>query len=252
MDRTWRHDDDGGGEKKKACEGTYLSWDIDTLMLMIPEQFQWQRSPCSIHSGRQVGISFVVFSLLVGLSLCMHVRMTAAGITSSDRLLCIFVFSQEKSDGTGHVSWRLLCLYVFRSVPSTFGVYRCIRTGWVFPSALETSSSAEETRELPSQHSLYRTWQCRCLYLRVCGSPNFEKAAVWCVYRGSLVTNAAPASLERSYLHTLKIKGGLMILSNGTVRVVRPAECFIDQSVSGQVVIVSFSPDSQSVCGGWH
>ncbi|XP_054461155.1 uncharacterized protein LOC129096406 [Anoplopoma fimbria] len=58
--------------------------------------------------------------------------------------------------------------------------------------------------------------------------------------RASLVTDAARASFDESYhLLTLKNKGGLMIPSEGTVKVVRSAERFIRQRASGQAVSVS-------------
>ncbi len=56
----------------------------------------------------------------------------------------------------------------------------------------------------------------------------------------SLVTNAVSASFDQSYhLRTLKNNGGLMIPSEGTVKVVRSAERFIRQSPSGKAVKVS-------------
>ena len=57
--------------------------------------------------------------------------------------------------------------------------------------------------------------------------------------RGSLVTNAVPSAFDQSYhLLSLRNQGGLMIPSEGTVKVVRTAERFIRQSPSGQAVKV--------------
>jgi len=51
------------------------------------------------------------------------------------------------------------------------------------------------------------------------------------VCRASLVADAVPASFDQNYhLLSLKNNGGLMIPSDGTVKVVRSAERFIRQS----------------------
>ena len=64
---------------------------------------------------------------------------------------------------------------------------------------------------------------------------NWQLSCVVC--RGSLVIDAVPTSFDQSYhLLTLRNRGGLMIPSEGTVKVVRSAECFIRQSTSGQAV----------------
>ena len=60
------------------------------------------------------------------------------------------------------------------------------------------------------------------------------------VCRANLLTDAVTASFDQSYhLLTLKNKGGLMITSEGTVKVVRSAEQFINQSSSEQAVRLS-------------
>lgn len=60
------------------------------------------------------------------------------------------------------------------------------------------------------------------------------------VCRASLVAEAVPGSFYQNYhLLTLKNNGGLMIPSEGTVKVVRSAERFIRQSSSGKAVRVS-------------
>lgn len=60
------------------------------------------------------------------------------------------------------------------------------------------------------------------------------------VCRGSLVKDTIPTSFNESYhLLILKNKGGLMIPSDGTVKVVKAAERVIRQLQSGQALKVS-------------
>lgn len=121
-------------------------------------------------------------------------------------------------------------------------------------SAVEMSS-ASETEELPSPFVNVSALICDHSYLPTRFGGLVENALVYIsgfvvrqilrklscgVCRASLVTDAARASFDQSYhLLTLKNRGGLMIPSEGTVKVVRSAERYIRQSVSGQAVSVS-------------
>ncbi len=92
-------------------------------------------------------------------------------------------------------------------------------------SAVEMSSAlaAEETEELPSPLVNISAIGCDHGYLPTCF--------------GGLVDNAL---MYQSYhMLTLKNKGGQMIPSEGTVKVVRSALPFIHQSSSGQAIRVS-------------
>ena len=126
----------------------------------------------------------------------------------------------------------------------------------VFLSALETSPAEPgETDEIPStfanipaivrDHSYLPTRfgglvDNALVYISGFVVRQILKKLLCDVCRGSLVTDAVPTSFDQSYhLLRLKNKGGLMIPSEGTVRVVRSAERFIRQSVSGQAVKVS-------------
>ncbi|XP_078018867.1 uncharacterized protein LOC144458909 [Epinephelus lanceolatus] len=124
-------------------------------------------------------------------------------------------------------------------------------------SAFEMSSSptAEETEELPSPFANIPAIVCDHSYLPTHFGGLVDNALVYIsgfvvrqilkklscdVCRGSLVTDAVPTSFDQSYhLLTLKNKGGLMIPSEGTVRVVRSAERFIRQSTLGQAALIS-------------
>lgn len=124
-------------------------------------------------------------------------------------------------------------------------------------SAVEMSSAlpAEETEELPSTFVNISAIACDHRYLPTRFVGLVDNALVYIsgfvvrqilrklscdVCRASLVTDAVSASFDQSYhLLTLKNKGGLMIPSEGTVKVVRSAEQFIRQSSSGQAVRVS-------------
>ena len=121
-------------------------------------------------------------------------------------------------------------------------------------SAVEMSS-ASETEELPSPFVNVSALICDHSYLPTRFGGLVENALVYIsgfvvrqilrklscgVCRASLVTDDARASFDQSYhLLTLKNRGGLMIPSEGTVKVVRSAERYIRQSVSGQAVSVS-------------
>lgn len=124
-------------------------------------------------------------------------------------------------------------------------------------SAVEMSSAllAEETEELPSPFVNISAIVCDHSYLPTRFGGLVDNALVYIsgfvvrqilrklscdVCRVSLVTDAVSASFDQSYhLLPLKNKGGLMIPSEGTVKVVRSAERFIRQSSSGQAVRVS-------------
>ncbi len=124
-------------------------------------------------------------------------------------------------------------------------------------SAVEMSSTlaAEESEDLPSPFVNLSALVCDHSYLPTRLGSLVDNALVYIsgfvvrqilrklscdVCRASLVTNAVSASFDQSYhLLTLKNNGGLMIPSEGTVKVVRSAERFIRQSPSGKAVKVS-------------
>jgi len=124
-------------------------------------------------------------------------------------------------------------------------------------SAVEMSSTlaAEESEDLPSPFVNLSALVCDHSYLPTRLGNLVDNALVYIsgfvvrqilrklscdVCRASLVTNAVSASFDQSYhLLTLKNNGGLMIPSEGTVKVVRSAERFIRQSPSGKAVKVS-------------
>lgn len=125
-------------------------------------------------------------------------------------------------------------------------------------SAVEMSSTlaaAEESEDRPSPFVNISALVCDHSYLSTCFGSLVHNALVYIsgfvvrqilrklscdVCRASLVTDALHASFDESYhLLTVKNNGGLMIPSEGTVKVVRSAERFIRQSSCGKAVKVS-------------
>lgn len=170
--------------------------------------------------------------------------------------VCVFSGGWNNNPSAGQFQAIFRHLMVRCGVsPSTSGNV-VVRDDTVFLSALETSSlETEETGELPSPFANVPAILCDHSYLPTRFGGLVDNVVVYIagfvvrqilkkllcdVCRGSLVTNAAPPSLDQNYhLLILKNKGGLMIPSEGTVRVVRSAERFIRQSMSGQAVNVS-------------
>lgn len=126
--------------------------------------------------------------------------------------------------------------------------------GTVSLSALEMSS-AETTEELDPPFANIAAIMCDHSYLPTRFGALVDNALVYIagfvvrqvlrrlscdVCRASLVKHAIPTSFDESYhLLVLKNNGGLMIPSDGTVKVVKAAERVIRQFQSGQALKVS-------------
>lgn len=92
--------------------------------------------------------------------------------------------------------------------------------------------------QLPAHPLWWSCGQCPCLHFRVCCQKNSEKLSCE-VCRANLITAAVPSSFDQTY-HLLELKnnGGLMIPSEGTVKVVRAAERVIRQKTQKNKVSV--------------
>ncbi|XP_051787583.1 uncharacterized protein LOC114646683 [Erpetoichthys calabaricus] len=199
-------------------------------MIMIPELLQCQRYICSYCFSQD------------------HLELLFNSIRASGG------WNNSPSVGQFQVIFRRLMVWCGAS-PSKSGNMEA-QDETVSLSAVEMSSTpvaAEE--ELQSPFANIPAIVCDHSYLPTHFGGLVENALVYIsgfvvrqilrklscdVCRASLVTDAVPASYDQSYhLLTLKNKGGLMIPSEGTVKVVKVAECVIQQSTFGQTVSVS-------------
>ncbi|KAK0130844.1 hypothetical protein N1851_034481 [Merluccius polli] len=203
---------------------------IDTLMLMIPEQLQRQRYVCT-HRFSPDHLELLFNSI------------RASGISDFFAMWFVSMYAYYPGGWNNNPSASQFQA-IFRHLtvrcgvsPSTSGNVAA-QDETVSLSAFEMSSSpaAEETEELPSPFADVPALVCDHSYLPTRFGGLVDNTLVYIsgflvrqilkrlscdVCHGSLVTDAVPASFYQSYhLLTLKNKGGLMIPSEGTVKVV--------------------------------
>ncbi|XP_048031076.1 uncharacterized protein LOC125258223 [Megalobrama amblycephala] len=200
---------------------------IDTLMLTIPEQLRFQRYICTYRFSQD------------------HLELLFNSIWASGG------WNNNPTAGQFQGIFRRLMVRCGVS-PSTSGNV-APQDETVSLSAVEMSSLAvDESEELPSPFTNVSALVCDHSYLPTRFGSLVDNALVYIsgfvmrqilrklpcgVCRASLVADAVPGSFDPNYhLLTLKNNGGLMIPSEGTVKVVRSAEQFIRQSCSGKAV----------------